>query len=96
MHLSMSCGEASFIEANWQKIEQHQPDFIFVSAGFDAHAEDPLAELRLIDDDYTWITELIVGLADQYAQGRVVSTLEGGYNVEALARSAARHIEALI
>ena len=55
-----------------------------------------MAELRLIDDDYTWITELIVGLADQYAQGRVVSTLEGGYNVEALARSAARHIEALI
>ena len=85
------------IEASWlKKIEQHQPDFIFVSAGFDAHAEDPLAELRLIDDDYTWITELIVGLADQYAQGRVVSTLEGGYNVEALARSAARHIEALI
>ena len=79
-----------------KKIEQHQSDLIFVSVVFDAHAEVPWAELRLIDDDDTWITELIAGLADQYAQGRVVSTLEGGYNVEALARSAARHIEALI
>ncbi|MFT6432632.1 MAG: acetoin utilization deacetylase AcuC-like enzyme [Candidatus Azotimanducaceae bacterium] len=85
------------IETSWvKKIEQHAPDFIFISAGFDAHADDPLAELLLDDEDYTWITELIVGLADQYAQGRIVSTLEGGYNIEALARSAKRHAQALL
>jgi acetoin utilization deacetylase AcuC-like enzyme len=85
------------IETSWvKKIEQHAPDFIFISAGFDAHADDPLAELLLDDEDYTWITELIVGLADQYAQGRIVSTLEGGYNIEALARSAKRHAQALV
>ncbi len=85
------------IEASWvKKIEQHKPDFIFVSAGFDAHAEDPLAELCLADADYAWITTLIVGLADQYAHGRIVSTLEGGYNIESLARSAAQHVEALM
>ena len=85
------------IEATWlKKIELHAPDFIFVSAGFDAHAEDPLAQIQLTDEDYSWITELIVGLADQFAQGRVVSTLEGGYNIDALARSAKRHVEALM
>ena len=76
-------------------VEAHQPDIVFVSAGFDAHIDDPLADLRLVEDDYRWVTQFIVEVANQYAQGRVVSTLEGGYNLEALARSAAAHIEAL-
>ena len=84
------------IERDWlPALEAHQPDIVFVSAGFDAHIDDPLADLRLVEDDYRWVTQFIVAVANQYAQGRVVSTLEGGYNLEALARSAALHIEAL-
>jgi acetoin utilization deacetylase AcuC-like enzyme len=67
-----------------------------VSAGFDAHTEDPLGDLDLIEDDYRWVTELIVSEANTYAQGRVVSVLEGGYSLGALARSAAAHVEALL
>ena len=84
------------IERDWlPALEAHQPDIVFVSAGFDAHIDDPLADLRLVEDDYRWVTQFIVAVANQYAQGRVVSTLEGGYNLEALARSAAVHIETL-
>ncbi len=72
------------------------PDLILVSAGFDAHESDPLAELALTDDDYQWATEELVGVAETCCQGRIVSTLEGGYNLQALARSAARHVAALI
>jgi acetoin utilization deacetylase AcuC-like enzyme len=84
------------IERDWlPAIEAHAPDIIFVSAGFDAHKEDPLADIRLVEDDYRWVTEFIVAMANQYAQGRIVSTLEGGYNLNALARSVAAHLEAL-
>ena len=84
------------IERDWlPALEAHQPDIVFISAGFDAHIDDPLADLRLVEDDYRWVTQFIVAVANQYAQGRVVSTLEGGYNLKALARSAALHIEAL-
>ena len=84
------------IERDWlSALEAHQPDIIFVSAGFDAHVDDPLANLRLVEDDYRWITQFIVAMANQYAQGRVVSTLEGGYHLDALARSVTAHIEAL-
>ena len=74
----------------------HQPDLILVSAGFDAHQLDPLAALNLQERDFQWITEQIVSIANRYSQGRVVSTLEGGYDLEALARSAQAHIEALV
>ena len=84
------------IEWGWlPAIEAHEPDIIFVSAGFDAHKEDPLADIRLVEDDYRWVTDFIVAMANQYAQGRIVSTLEGGYNLNALARSVAAHLEAL-
>ena len=84
------------IERNWlPAIEAHDPDIIFVSAGFDAHKEDPLADIRLVEDDYRWVTDFIVAMANQYAQDRIVSTLEGGYNLNALARSVAAHLEAL-
>lgn len=85
------------IESSWiTAIEQHAPDFIIISAGFDAHADDPLAEIMLGDEDYTWITNVITELADQYAEGRIVSTLEGGYDVNALARSTKNHVAALM
>ena len=84
------------VERDWlPALEAHQPDIIFISAGFDAHEDDPLADLRLVEDDYRWITDLIVAAANQYAQGRVVSTLEGGYDLNALAKSAAAHVAAL-
>lgn len=84
------------IERDWlPAIESHEPDIIFVSAGFDAHAEDPLANLNLREDDYRWVTQFIVAMANQYAGGRVVSALEGGYDLDALARSVTVHLEAL-
>ena len=62
------------LERDWlPALEAHQPDIVFVSAGFDAHVNDPLADLRLVEDDYRWVTQFIVSMAIQYAQGRVVS-----------------------
>ena len=79
----------------WAAIEAHQPDLILISAGFDAHRADPLAQINLEEADFAWVTKEIIALADQYAQGRIVSTLEGGYDLDALARSAAAHLEVL-
>ena len=84
------------LERDWlPALEAHQPDIVFVSAGFDAHVNDPLADLQLVEDDYRWVTQFIVSIANQYAQGRVVSTLEGGYDLDALAQSVTAHLEAL-
>ena len=84
------------IEASWWgAIESHQPDLILVSAGFDGHREDPVGNWNLEDDDYGWVTAEIVALAGQYSSGRVVSVLEGGYDLNALARSALVHLETL-
>ena len=69
---------------------------IFVSAGFDAHRDDDLGQLGLVEDDYAWITEKIKGIADRHAKGRIVSCLEGGYNLRALARSVAAHLRVLL
>jgi acetoin utilization deacetylase AcuC-like enzyme len=77
-------------------IERHQPEMIFVSAGFDAHREDEMANLGWIDADYAWITRHIVHMAARYGHGRIVSVLEGGYALDALARSVAAHVGVLI
>jgi acetoin utilization deacetylase AcuC-like enzyme len=85
------------IETSWlSAIEAHKPDLIFVSAGFDAHEKDPLAEVNLQDDDYRWVTELIASCANQYSQGRIISTLEGGYNLESLASGVREHVKVLV
>ncbi len=76
-------------------VEKFAPQMIFISAGFDAHIEDDMSSLAL-NDDYTWISERIVDLAQRHADGRIVSTLEGGYALNALGRAAARHIKALM
>ena len=98
--LPAGTGSAAFrraVERDWlPALESHRPELILVSAGFDAHAEDPLAGLQLLDDDYRWITGFIVDAAERFAAGRVVSTLEGGYNLDALARSAALHVQGLL
>jgi acetoin utilization deacetylase AcuC-like enzyme len=72
------------------------PDFIFISAGFDAHFADPLAQLQLSEHDFSWITSAICEIAGSCCGGRVVSVLEGGYDLDALARSAAAHVRALM
>jgi acetoin utilization deacetylase AcuC-like enzyme len=76
-------------------LEKFKPEMIFVSAGFDAHRDDPLAYLKLDDEDYRWVTEQLVEVAERHAQGRVVSTLEGGYNTDALGRCVVEHVRVL-
>ncbi len=76
-------------------LEAFQPQMVFVSAGFDAHLEDEMAGLRLVEADYAWVTQRIKEVAGHWAQGRIVSTLEGGYSLDALGRSAAAHVKVL-
>jgi len=84
------------IAASWPRaVELFEPDIIFISAGFDAHKNDPLAQVRLETEDYRWITRLIIDLADQFCGGRIVSTLEGGYDLQALTESVQVHVEEL-
>lgn len=84
------------IEANWMpRLEAFRPQMVFISAGFDAHREDDLGQLGLVESDYEWITLRVKGVAERHANGRIVSCLEGGYNLGALARSVAAHVRAL-
>jgi acetoin utilization deacetylase AcuC-like enzyme len=84
------------IEAMWTpRLEAFKPQMLFVSAGFDAHREDDLGQLGLVEADYEWITRRIKDVADRHAQGRIVSCLEGGYALGALARSVAAHLRVL-
>ncbi|QSX79770.1 histone deacetylase family protein [Agrilutibacter solisilvae] len=76
-------------------LDDFRPQMILVSAGFDAHRLDPLAQLQVEADDYAWLTRELVGLADRHAQGRIVSMLEGGYDLTALAHSSVAHVGAL-
>lgn len=77
-------------------LNNFSPDLVLISAGFDAHEADPLANLRLLEPDFAWATQEILKVADRRAHGRVVSMLEGGYDLTALARSAAVHVKALM
>ncbi len=84
------------IETMWlPRLEAFRPEMIFISAGFDAHREDELGQLGLVEEDYAWITQQLVAVAARHAQGRIVSCLEGGYNLGALARSVAAHLRVL-
>jgi acetoin utilization deacetylase AcuC-like enzyme len=78
------------------RLESFRPDLVVISAGFDAHTRDPLANLNLLEADYAWITQKLMEVADRAAHGRVVSLLEGGYDLEGLARSVAAHVNALM
>ena len=85
------------LERDWTPaLKAHRPQLILVSAGFDAHREDPLGGLLLHDEDFRWATEFIVDLAETYAEGRIVSALEGGYDLNALSRCVALHVEGLM
>jgi acetoin utilization deacetylase AcuC-like enzyme len=78
------------------RLREFKPDFLVISAGFDAHTRDPLANLNLVEADYTWVTKKLMEIADSSAQGRIVSMLEGGYDLQGLANSAAAHVTALM
>jgi acetoin utilization deacetylase AcuC-like enzyme len=77
------------------ELEQFRPEILLISAGFDAHQDDPLAQMRLSEAGFAQITSILVGVAERHCVGRVVSALEGGYNLRALARSVVRHVIAL-
>ncbi|MDP3672063.1 MAG: histone deacetylase family protein [Telluria sp.] len=76
-------------------LRAHRPEMIFISAGFDAHREDDMGGMGLVEADYAWITQQVMKVADEFAQGRIVSCLEGGYNLSALGRSVVAHLKAL-
>lgn len=84
------------VSAHWlPRLDAHAPEMIFISAGFDAHREDDMAQLGLVESDYAWMTEQLMAVADKHASGRIVSVLEGGYNLSALARSVVAHVRTL-
>jgi acetoin utilization deacetylase AcuC-like enzyme len=85
------------VEAEWlPALERFRPQLLMISAGFDGHVEDDLGHLRLREADYRWISTELKGIADRHAEGRIVSTLEGGYALGALGRSVAAHLDALL
>jgi len=98
--LSPGSGSQEFRElwngALLPRLAAFRPQLVLVSAGFDAHRDDPLADIRLGQEDYAWITERLVALARKHAGGRLVSTLEGGYDLAALAACASAHVSALM
>jgi len=99
-HLPPDAGSQAFREL-WEhdllpRLHAFQPQLVLVSAGFDAHRNDPLADIQLDAEDYAWITGRLLQLAHAHADGRLVSTLEGGYDLAALASSVAAHVGELI
>jgi acetoin utilization deacetylase AcuC-like enzyme len=86
----------AFETAVLPRIDAFRPDLIVISAGFDAHWRDPLASLNLTEADFAWATRRLMDLADRHGGGRVVSLLEGGYDLEGLAKSVAAHVDALM
>jgi len=98
--LSPNSGSEEFRMAWSERIlpalDRFRPELVIVSAGFDAHRRDPLAQLQLETEDFTWISDQLLAIAQQHAKGRLVSALEGGYDLDALADSAAAHVRALM
>ena len=86
----------SYTDRIFPALQEFDPDFILISAGFDGHAMDPLAELNLTEDDFFWVTEEIKHIAQKQCKGRLVSCLEGGYNLNVLGESVASHVSALM
>jgi acetoin utilization deacetylase AcuC-like enzyme len=98
--LAAGCGDGEYSEVFEQILlpvaRTFRPDFVLISAGFDAHRDDPLAGMNVTEDGYERMTMLVRDIAEQCCQGRIVSLLEGGYHLEALARSVERHLRTLM
>ncbi len=98
--LAAGSGGDAFREAVTERwlpaLAAHRPEILYISAGFDAHREDPLANLKLVEADYAWVTRELIAIAAKHANGRIVSALEGGYALSALGRSAAEHVRELV
>jgi acetoin utilization deacetylase AcuC-like enzyme len=86
----------AFSERILPALDDFRPSFVIISAGFDAHRRDPLAQLMLEESDYVWVTEQLIELTYRHAEGRLVSTLEGGYDLQALGASVAAHVRVLM
>lgn len=85
------------VEKEWLgKLEDHKPDLLMISAGFDAHKDDPLAQIEFNEHDYSWITNHLILLAEQVCEGRLISTMEGGYELTALANCGETHARSLL
>ena len=82
--------------ASCRGLSDYRPELIVISAGFDAHYRDPLANINLEEEDFAWATQKLMDVADRFCGGRVVSMLEGGYDLQALGNSAAAHVTALM
>ena len=87
---------AAFDDVVLPRLHEFRPDFLIISAGFDAHRDDPLGNLQLDEADFAWATRQLMALADVHAHGRIVSVLEGGYDLQGLSLSVAAHVEALM
>ncbi len=102
INVPMEAGEgdeeyrAVFHKALVPAADDFRPDFVIISAGFDAHQDDPLANMRLTEEGYADLTRIVAGIAGRHAQGRILSSLEGGYNLEALSMSVDSHLQALL
>jgi len=84
------------VETQWMpRLHEHRPELILISAGFDAHREDDLGQMGLVEADYVWMTQRLMEVARLYGKGRIVSSLEGGYNLSALGRSVEAHVRVL-
>jgi len=89
-------GFRSAVQSHWlSALEHFRPQVLFVSAGFDAHREDDMAALGLVEADYVWVTQLVKDAAERHAAGRMISVLEGGYNLSALGRSVTAHLKVM-
>ena len=87
---------AAWTERILPALNRFAPELVIISAGFDAHAADPLAQLEVETEDFVWLTGELLAAATRHAGGRLVSVLEGGYDLEVLAESAATHVQALM
>ena len=98
--LAPGAGSDSFREVYSKRIlpmlRGFAPELLIISAGFDAHVRDPLAQLRLEDDDYAWVSDELAAVASDCCDGRIVSAMEGGYDLEALSAACAEHVRVLM
>ena len=86
----------TMVEEQWiPRLDAYKPEMIFISAGFDAHRDDDMGQMGLVEKDYAWMTEKLKAVARRHCKGRIVSCLEGGYNLNALARSVEAHVRVL-